>query len=34
LKKAAAKVNMQFGLDVKLAQAITKAADEVIQITF
>ena len=30
LKKAAAEVNMEFGLDPKVAEAISKAADEVI----
>jgi fumarate hydratase class II len=31
LKKAAAKVNTQFGLDAKIAEAIMSAADEVIE---
>ena len=30
LKKAAAEVNKEFGLDAKIADAISKAADEVI----
>ncbi len=30
LKKAAAEVNQEFGLDAKIADAISKAADEVI----
>ena len=30
LKKAAAEVNKEFGLDPKIADAISKAADEVI----
>lgn len=30
LKKAAAEVNKEFGLDAKIAEAISKAADEVI----
>lgn len=30
LKKAAAQVNMEFGLDPKISDAISKAADEVI----
>lgn len=30
LKKAAAEVNKEFGLDVKIADAISKAADDVI----
>lgn len=30
LKKAAAEVNKEFGLDPKIAQAISQAADEVI----
>ena len=31
LKKAAAKVNLEFGLDEKIANAIISASDEVIQ---
>lgn len=30
LKKAAAEVNKEFGLDVKVSEAISKAADDVI----
>ena len=30
LKKAAAQVNVEFGLDPKIAEAISKASDEVI----
>ena len=34
LKKAAAEVNQDFGLDPKLAQAISRACDEVLQTNF
>ena len=34
LKKASAKVNLQFGLDANIAEYIIKAADEVGQLTF
>lgn len=32
LKKAAAKVNLEFGLDAKISEAIQQAADEVSEI--